>query len=186
VASDQPLRSAHLPSPSQVTELLEAEFAKRGYDVEDVSIEAGSRPPRVVVVADGDKGLDLEAVVELSRAASELLDAFESSSGEFDAYVLEVTSRGVDRPLTAPRHYRRARGRKVLLSLSDGSTLECRLGELRDDAVQVVIADGRRAKYDLRDIALSEIVKAVVQVEFSPPNRREIELAGHFGEEVDE
>lgn len=186
MASDQPLRSAHLPSPSQVTELLEAEFKRRGYDVEDVSVNAGSRPPRVVVVADGDQGLDLGAVAELSRVASELLDAFESSSQEFDPYVLEITSRGVDRPLTAPRHYRRARGRKVVLSLSDGSTLECRLGELSDDAVQVVIADGRRAKYDVRDIALNEIVKAVVQVEFSPPNRREIELAGHSGDEVDE
>jgi ribosome maturation factor RimP len=186
VASDQPLRSAHLPSPSQVSELLEAEFARRGYDVEDVTVVAAARPPRIVVIADGDGDLDLEAVAELSRAASELLDAFESSSGEFDPYVLEVTSRGVDRPLTAPRHYRRARGRKALLSLSDGSRLECRLGEFMDDTVQVVIADGRRAKYDVRDIALNEIVKAVVQVEFSPPNRREIELAGHSGEEVDE
>lgn len=186
MASEQPLRSAHLPSPSQVAELLEAEFARRGYDVEDVAVEAGSRPARVVVVADGDQGLDLDAVAELSRTASELLDAFESSSGEFDAYVLEVTSRGVDRPLTAPRHYRRARGRRVLLSMADGSQLEGRLGEFSDDTVQVVVSDPRRAKYEVRDIALAEVVKAVVQVEFSPPNRREIELAGHSGEEVDE
>ncbi|MET4431379.1 MULTISPECIES: ribosome maturation factor RimP [unclassified Mycolicibacterium] len=186
MASDQPLRSPHLPTSSQVTELLEAEFARRGYDVEDVAVQPVSRPPRIVVVADGEENLDLEAVAELSRVASELLDAFESSSGEFDPYVLEVTSRGVDRPLTTERHYRRARGRKVALSMSDGSSLECRLGELVGDTVSVVVADSRRAKYEVRDIALSEIVKAVVQVEFSPPNRRELELAGHSGEEVDE
>ena len=186
MASDQPLRSAHLPSSSQVTELLEAEFARRGYDVEDVTVEAVSRPPRIVVVADGDETLDLDAVAELSRAASELLDAFESSAGQFDPYVLEVTSRGVDRPLTTPRHYRRARGRKVQLSMSDGSRLDGRLGELLDDTVRVVVSDTRRAKYEVREIALDQIVKAVVQVEFSPPNRRELELAGHSGEEVDE
>jgi ribosome maturation factor RimP len=122
----------------------------------------------------------------LSRAASELLDAFESSSGEFDPYVLEVTSRGVDRPLTAPRHYRRARGRRVQLSMSDGSRLDGRLGELAGDTVALVISDTARNKYAVHDIALNDIVKAVVQVEFSPPNRREIELAGHSGEEVDE
>jgi ribosome maturation factor RimP len=169
-----------------VTELLETEFARRGYDVEDVAVQAASRPARIVVIADGEQSLDLDAVAELSRAASELLDASESSSGAFDPYVLEVTSRGVDRPLTAPRHYRRARGRRAALSLSDGASLECRLGELVDDTVQVVVSDPRRAKYEVREIALGDIVKAVVQVEFSPPNRREIELAGHSGEEVDE
>ena len=60
-------RSAGLPSQQQVIELLGGEFARAGYDIEDVVIDTAARPPRIVVVADGDDGLDLAAIAELSR-----------------------------------------------------------------------------------------------------------------------
>ncbi len=183
MASDVPLRSARLPTPSEVTALLEGEFARGGYEIEDVAVEATSRPPRIVVVVDGDRGLDLDTLAVLSRSASELLDEVESTSGDGAAYLLEVTSRGVDRPLTAHRHYRRAQGRKVELTTADGSRLTGRLGALHGDAVDLVFDDGG-GKFDVRRIDLSDVAQAVVQVEFSPPNRREIELAGQPGEEA--
>jgi ribosome maturation factor RimP len=187
VASDAPLRSARLPTPAEVTELLTEEFARHGCVIEDVEVQASSRPPRITVIADGDDAteghLDLDLVAELGRTASELMDQLDEPTGAGPPYVLEVTSRGVDRPLTAPRHYRRAQGRKVELTLSDGSRLDGRLGPLADDAVSVVVADGARGKYAVRSLPLTEISNAVVQVEFSPPNRRELELAGLSGEE---
>ena len=111
-------RSTGLPSQQQVIELLDGEFARAGYDIEDVVIESSARPPRITVVADSDHGLDLQTVAELSRTASELLDTVESA-----AYVLEVSSPGVDRPLTTEKHYRRAQGRLAELTLTDGSVL---------------------------------------------------------------
>ena len=129
MASDSQLRSARLPSQKQVIELLDGEFARAGYELDDVVIDAGKRPPRITVIADGDEPLDLDSIAALSRSASELLDSVDSPpSGA--PYVLEVTSPGVDRPLTAEKHYRRARGRKVELTLSDGSQLTGRLGEI--------------------------------------------------------
>ena len=92
-----------------------------------------------------------------------------------------MTSPGVDRPLTAEKHYRRARGRKVELTLSDGSQLTGRLGETRDGTVRLVVREGGRANYSVRELPLGGIAKAVVQVEFSPPNQRELELAGQTG-----
>ena len=92
-------RSSRLPSQRQVIELLEGEFARAGYDIEDVVIDTSARPPRIAVVADGDDGLDLDTIAALSRTASELLDDLDTSP-----YVLEVTSPGVDRPLTTPTH----------------------------------------------------------------------------------
>jgi ribosome maturation factor RimP len=92
-----------------------------------------------------------------------------------------VTSRGVDRPLTEEKHFRRARGRKVELTLTDGSQLTGRLGETRDGTVCVVVPEGRRGDYSVRELPLDIIAKAVVQVEFSPPNQRELELAGQTG-----
>ena len=181
MASDPKLRSAGLPSQKQVIELLDGEFARAGYEIEDVVIDTAARPPRITVVADGDDPLDLDSIAALSRSSSELLDSLDTVGAP---YVLEVSSPGVDRPLTAEKHYRRARGRKVELTLSDGSQLTGRLGELQCQLVRLVVAEGGRANFSVREIPLDGITKAVVQVEFSPPNRRELELAGQLGKEA--
>lgn len=172
-------RSTGLPSQRQVIELLDGEFARAGFDIEDVVIDAAARPPRITVVADGDDGLDLDSVAQLSRVASELLDDLDSA-----AYVLEVTSPGVERPLTSGKHFRRARGRRVEMTLSDGSTLTGRLGESTETTVCLVLREGARGGFATRDIDLTTVVKAVVQVEFSPPHPRELELAGQAGKEA--
>jgi ribosome maturation factor RimP len=164
-----------LPSQTQVIELLDGEFARAGYEIEDVVIDAGARPPRISVIADGDEPLDLDTIATLSRSASALLDGSHLVDGIRDRYVLEVSSPGVERPLTSEKHFRRARGRKVELALSDGSRLTGRIGETRDRAVALVIRAGR--DWAVREIPLAEIVKAVVQVEFSSPARAEMELA---------
>jgi len=183
VASDPQLRSARLPSQQQVIELLDGEFARAGYEIEDVVIDADTRPPRITVIADGDDGLDLDSVAALSRSASDLLDSLDAAKSA-TSYVLEVTSPGVDRPLTEEKHYRRARGRKVELTLSDGSHLTGRLGEIRGGTVRLVVREGARANFTIRELPVDGITKAVVQVEFSPPNQRELELAGQSGEEA--
>ena len=135
-------------------------------------IDTRTRPPRITVVADGDTALDLDTVAALSRSASALLDGLDSLQ---DRYVLEVSSPGVDRPLTSEKHFRRARGRKVELALSDGSQLTGRVGETRDDTIALVVREGR--EWVVREVPLVEIAKAVVQVEFSPPAEVELELA---------
>ena len=165
-----------LPSHTQVSELLGGEFARAGYEIEEVVIDSRARPPRITVIADGDTALDLDAVAALSRSASALLDGLNNLQ---DRYVLEVSSPGVDRPLTNEKHFRRARGRKVELQLSDGSQLTGRVGETCGDTVALVIrrARGSDQKWEFRRIRLAEIVKAIVQVEFSPPTQAELELA---------
>jgi ribosome maturation factor RimP len=161
-----------LPSQTQVIELLDGEFARAGYEIEDVVIDARTRPPRITVIADGDNGLDLDTAATLSRSASALLDGLDSIG---DHYVLEVSSPGVDRPLTSAKHFRRARGRKVEVVLSDGSQLTGRVGETNEDTVALVVRAGR--DWAIREISVGDVVKSVVQVEFSPPAQAELELA---------
>ena len=173
-------RSAGLPSPERVIELLSGEFARAGYEIEDVSIVATTRPPRIRVIADGERPLDLEAVAALSRTASEVLDAIDTGETPYD---LEVSSPGVDRPLTAEKHFRRARGRKVELELVDGSCVIGRLGATADAVTDLVIRAG--GDWTVRRIPLAEIRNAVVQVEFSPPNAKELELIGVTGTEAE-
>lgn len=177
MAPDAPL----LPTQKQVHELLGGEFARAGYEIEDVVVNASARPPRITVVADGDSGLTLDAVATLSQSASELLDVLDSA--ETTPYVLEITSRGVDRPLTEEKHFRRARARKVEVVLADGGTVTGRIGHTGGGVVHLVIAD--KGKLSERCVKLSEIVKAVVQVEFSPPNQRELDLVEQSGKGSD-
>ena len=185
-------RPTGLPSPEQVIELLDGEFARAGYEIENVTVDIRTEPPRIVVVADGDSPLDLETVAELSRSAAERLDSIDGSAGN---YVLEVTSPGVDRPLTTEKHFRRARGRKVEIELADAGpdatasdteairveALTARLGAVTDGVVDLVIRDPRssdRSGWAVRRVPLADIRKAVVQVEFSKPGAKERELAG--------
>ncbi len=143
----------------QLTELLTPVVAAEGLDLEDVVVNrAGSRSV-VRVVVDADDGLDLDAVAEVSRAVSAVLD--DADDVLRGAYVLEVTSPGVDRPLTAPRHWRRARGRKVHVVRTDSSDVIGRLVESSDDeggdaaletdkgVVRVAYADVRRATVEV-------------------------------------
>lgn len=165
-------RSTGLPAPEQVMELLEAEFTRAGYEIENVAIDSRRVPQQITVVVDGDRPLDLDSIAQLSRVASEKLDAVDTPS----AYVLEVTSPGVDRPLTAERHFRRAHGRKVQVELADDDTVTGRLGAIADGMVDLVVRE--RGDLAVRRLPLAEIRKAVVQVEFSPPDARELELVG--------
>jgi ribosome maturation factor RimP len=170
-----------LPSQTQVIELLGGEFARAGYEIEDVVIDSRTRPPRIMVIADGDTALDLDVVATLSRSASALLDDVD----DIDAsYVLEVSSPGIDRPLTTEKHFRRARGRKVELTLANGSQLTGRVGETREGTITLIVRNGR--EWATREIPLVDIANAVVQVEFSPPTDAELALAtGVIGDRAD-
>ncbi|HEY9304789.1 MAG TPA: ribosome maturation factor RimP, partial [Mycobacterium sp.] len=122
----------------------------------------------------GDTALDLDTIAELSRSASTVLDAVKGIDGR---YVLEVSSPGVDRPLTSEKHFRRARGRKVEIALADGTNVTGRVGEISDNTLRLVVRDDRARDWTVRPVPIGEIAKAVVQVEFSPPAQRELELA---------
>jgi ribosome maturation factor RimP len=156
-----------------VIELLRDEFARAGYEIDDVVVDVRTSPARIQVIADGDTPLNLDAVAELSRSASALLDDLDAGQAP---YLLEVSSPGVDRPLTAEKHFRRARGRRVELSLADGSTVTGRLGATAEGTAELVVRSG--SSLTVRRLPLTGIRKAVVQVEFSPPSAKELELVG--------
>ncbi|MFT9532944.1 ribosome maturation factor RimP [Mycobacteroides abscessus subsp. abscessus] len=171
--------SAELPSDDQVLELLAPEFSRSGVEIESVVVSDGGvagRPSRIAVVVDSDTPVDLDAVAGLSRTASALLD--EADTG-WQAYELEITTPGVDRPLTTVAHFRRAHLRLAQIRLTNGEDLLGRIGITHDDGVQVVLRKPIKGTgWTVRDLAFSDIESAVVQVEFNTPNPQELNLAG--------
>jgi ribosome maturation factor RimP len=148
-------------SRQRVRDVLEPVVTRAGYDLEDVTVTAAGRRSVVRVVVDRDGGIDMDAVAEISRVVSERLDA-DDVTGEVP-YTLEVSSPGVDRALTEPRHWRRATGRLVRATVRDDKDVTGRvLGA--DDSEVTLDVDGTR-----RTVAYDVLGPGKVQVEFSRP-----------------
>jgi ribosome maturation factor RimP len=103
-------------TPADLVAVLEPVAAAAGMDLESVKIAAAGRRRLLRVVVDADGGVGLDEIAEISRDLSARLDAT-GAMGEAP-YTLEVSSPGVDRPLTLPRHWRRAVGRLVRAPLA--------------------------------------------------------------------
>lgn len=163
--------SAGSPLTAAVREVLEPVVDGLGLALEDVVLTpAGSRRVLRVVVDgpdDGSPAPTLDAVAQASRVVSAALDAGEVMDGA--AYVLEVTSPGVDRPLTVPRHFRRNLRRRVLLTLSDGSEV---LGRVMaaDEALVLQVDGPKKGMSATRELAWADVVRARVQVDFAAPD----------------
>ncbi|ACY98871.1 MULTISPECIES: ribosome maturation factor RimP [Thermomonospora] len=159
------------PSRAQVqaelTRLVGPLAAAQGLDLEELDVKPAGRRRLVRIVVDADGGVTLEDTATLSQAVSAALDDTDVM-GEAP-YVLEVTSPGVDRPLTEPRHWRRATGRLVRAALADGGQVEGRVVAADEEAVVLEVA-GRRRRF-----GHGELGRGRVQVEF----RRPPQQAGH-------
>ena len=144
--------------------LLAPVVAGTGLDLEDVVVTPAGKRRLVRVVVDRDGGVELDAVAAAASAVSQTLD--ESDAMGATPYVLEVTSPGVERPLTEPRHWRRALTRLVTVTLTAGGTLQGRVVAVDDEGIDVQDDKG------VTRLAWERVAKGRVQVEF---NRHENE-----------
>lgn len=166
-------------SAARLRELLGPAIAAVGYDLEDLTVTAAGRRSVVRVVVDKDGGVSLDDIAGVSRTISDELDGLdEAEPGLLGAtYVLEVSSPGVDRPLTAARHWRRNVRRLVRATLRDGGAVTGRVVAADDDAVTLDV-EGRE-----QVLPLADVVQGTVQVEFS---RKDEELDEVDDDEGDE
>jgi ribosome maturation factor RimP len=146
--------------------LLEPLAAKAGLDVEELRVSQAGNRRQLQVVVDGDEGVSLDAVAELSREFGQVLDDTDAMGGA--PYVLEVGSPGVDRPLTLPRHWRRAVGRLVKAQLTAGGEVTGRVVAADDEGAELEVPPGKgKGRPVARRLGYAEVAKARVQVEFN-------------------
>jgi len=156
--------------------LLEPLAAEAGLDLEEVRVtQAGSRR-QVQVDVDADGGVDLDTVAEFSRAVGQALD--DSDLMGSAAYLLEVGSPGAERPLSEPRHWRRATGRLAAIKLTDGGEITARVLESDEDGALVEVQPVKgRGRPKERRLEFTEIAKARVQVEFNRKDDEPLDAA---------
>jgi ribosome maturation factor RimP len=161
-----PPATAGRPAPhvrDHLLETLRPVVESAGYELDDVTVTSAGRRSLVRVSVDTvgpGGGIDLDGVAVVSHAVSAALDADDAAFA--GPYVLEVSSPGVDRPLTEPRHWRRAAGRLVTVPVGE-QTLTGRVREVSDTGVRLDV-DGRA-----HDFAWAQLGRGKVQVEFNRP-----------------
>ena len=143
-------------------EILTPVIENAGFFLEQVQVTNPGSHRIVTCVVDGPKPLNLDEVTVVSRLISEILD---ESTLIDDSFTLEVTSPGVDRPLTLRRHWEKNLTRIITMVMSDGTTLTARLTELRDDDATFV--ENIKGRMKTHTVILADIKRANVEVEFN-------------------
>jgi ribosome maturation factor RimP len=143
----------------QIEQELATPLRALGLDVEAVELTPAGKRRVLRIAVDGDDGVTLDDVAAATKLVSEVLDASDVMGEQ--PYTLEVTSRGVDRPLTLPRHWRRNTDRLVTVTTTGGETLTGRIAG-SDEVAATLDVDGTRT-----EVAYAEVAKALVQVEFN-------------------
>jgi len=152
-------RSAVGPvNDKRLAELIEPVTAAAGLDLESVRMSVAGKRRLLRIVVDGDHGVSLDDAADVSREISAMLDEA-NALGEVP-YTLEVSSPGVDRPLTEPRHWRRGVGRLVKVKVAGDGTVEGRILAADADGVTLELAKGERR------FELGELGAGAIQIEF--------------------
>jgi ribosome maturation factor RimP len=163
-------RSAVGPvTDKRLAELIEPVVAAVGMDLESVRTSVAGKRRLLRIVVDGDHGVSLDDAADVSREISAMLDEA-NALGEVP-YTLEVSSPGVDRPLTEPRHWRRAVGRLVKVKVAGEPALEGRILAADADGVTLDLAKGERR------FQLGELGAGAIQIEFGRITDAELDQA---------
>ena len=169
-SSRSPSRGAS-PDTERMVGLLEPAVTAMGMDLEDVRITSAGRRRLLRVVVDRDGGISLDDIALVSRELSAALDRT-AAMGEA-SYTLEVSSPGVARPLTEPKHWRRAIGRLVTAPLMESSR-PATDGRSGSSAVtgRVAGADAQGVRLEVdgegREFGYSQLGPGRIEIEFAP------------------
>ncbi len=147
----------------QISELITPALQKAGYFLEDVNLVSPGQHRIVTVIVDGETGLNLDQVTVASKLVSELLD--EASFMGETPFTLEVTSPGIDRPLTLPRHFAKNVDRLLKVTKNDGVVIIGRIQSNTENDVTLEVTEKKEVKEVV--IALAEIKRALVEIEFN-------------------
>jgi len=186
-----PARGTHRPDPAtaRLAGWIQPVVDAAGYDLEELVVTPAGRRSVVRVVVDRDRGVTLDDIAEVSKAVSDVLDTQDDGMGR-TPYVLEVTSPGVDRPLTQHRHWHRNVGRLVTVAVGPSGSAETVTGRITavdgDGVTLAVEAKGKpgakKRPPTPRQVPWAQLGAGRVQVEFG----RAVEDPGADDSSVDD
>lgn len=143
-----------MPLNEEISAAIRPIIEATGNYLEELSITSAGKVKILTVIIDSDTHLNLDQVTAVTKEISEIIEALpELGDG---AFTLEVTSPGLDRPLTKPRHWRKNLDRLVKIIMTSGEEIQGRIGEATETTVLV----------DLKKVSYEDIKRAVLEIEF--------------------
>ncbi|WKD59086.1 ribosome maturation factor RimP [Corynebacterium caspium] len=177
------------PTSENLIEILTPVAARHGVDIEGIKAVPAGKKSQVKVLVDADNHPDLDLLEVISAEVSQALDAAEET-GKISmgaGYTLEVSTPGVDHPLSLPRHWRRNRGRIVNVERTGFPPVIGRIGALNEDTAKVVLIQPAKKNPQVEIMELASVDRAVVQIEFSQVPAAQAEMVNlGFDEAVDQ
>ncbi|AKK06181.1 hypothetical protein CMUST_09325 [Corynebacterium mustelae] len=165
------------PSVETLTTLIAPITKEFGLDVERLRTTRAGKKSVVAIAVDGDDRPGSDVLEKLTQQISACLDT-EEEAGNLNfgpGYTLEVSTPGLDSPLTLPRHWRRQRGRLVSIT-EGGKKRTVRIGALNDDETAVAVISKNGKKLIVESVQLANHPEAMVEIEFATPAADELEL----------
>ena len=150
----------------KVAELVEEKIAEiERPDLFLVSVKLHSNG-KLIILLDGDKGIGIAECAQVSRYVGFKL---EEENVIETAYNLEVSSPGIDLPLTSLRQYAKNVGRQLQIKMADGSKKEVALTGMGEDAIIVeekIKEKGKKAELIEAVIPINQITETKVIISF--------------------
>lgn len=165
---------AHNPEAARLRALLEPAVQANRLYLEDVAINIAGSHRVVHVVVDLPQeetgGVSLDVIADISKVLSDVLDSDPGTDSR--PYDLEVSSPGVARPLTEPRHWHRAKGRLVKVNVVQGENVTGRIQSVDGDGVtlvpEIAVKKGMKPRQgDPIKLPFDRIRNGKVEIEFS-------------------
>ena len=148
-----------MSNKEQVLAVITPAIESLGFYVEDITITSAGKRSMLTVIVDGDTHLSLDQVTVATKAISEIVENLPTLGN--NPFTLEVTSPGLDRPLTKPRHWRKNQDRLIKIVLTDGKEIK---GRIKDSTETSATVDDQVIKY-------SDIKRATLEVEFKKESK---------------
>ncbi len=119
----------------EISEVITPALTSLGFYLEDLNITTAGKRSLLTVIVDADRHLSLDEVTVATKAISEIVENIPALGST--PFTLEVTSPGIDRPLTKPRHWRKNINRLVKIILLDGSQITGRIKQAGESAATI-------------------------------------------------
>ena len=148
-----------MSNKEQVAAAITPAIESLGFYVEDIAITSAGKRSMLTVIVDGDTHLSLDQVTVATKAISEIVENLPTLGN--NPFTLEVTSPGLDRPLTKPRHWQKNKDRLIKIILNDGKEI---MGRIKDSTQSAVTVDEQVINF-------ADMKRATLEIEFKQVNK---------------
>ncbi len=144
----------NMPLNEEISAAIRPIIEATGNYLEELTITTAGKVKILTVIVDSDTHLNLDQVTAVTKEISQVIEELPVLGDS--AFTLEVTSPGLDRPLTKPRHWRKNLGRLVKVTMQSGLVVEGRIGQASETTVLV----------DEYTVSFEDIKRAALEIEF--------------------